>query len=199
MKEFWDKRYSDPEYVYGKQPNEYFSKVLDGLKPGKLLLPGEGEGRNAIYAAKKGWEVTAIDFSLQAKEKAIKFASENNVEIDYIVTSIENYSFPEREFDAAALIYAHFPPDIREKIHTSIAKSLRPGGTLIIEAFSKKQIYNNTGGPKELFLLYEIEELRNDFRDLIIEESQEFKIELTEGKYHKGIADIIRLKAKSRF
>jgi len=198
MKEFWDERYSVSEFVYGKQPNEYFSKKLDELKPGKLLLPAEGEGRNAIYAAKKGWQVTAIDFSSKAKEKALLLAEENNVGIEYIIIPVEEYNFPEDKFDAAALIFAHFSPYLRARIHNLVVKSLKPGGTLIIEAFNKKQINNNTGGPGDISMLYNIEELQNDFPDLNIKELKEYQIGLSEGKHHEGNADVIRLLAEKK-
>ena len=175
MKKFWDLRYSQPEYAYGKEPNKFFEKVLSDLRPGKLLLPAEGEGRNAVFAAENGWNVTAIDFSRQAKEKALKLADEKRVSIKYIISPIEEYIFPENEFDTVALIYAHFPKLQRLNIHNSVVKSLKPGGYLIIEAFSKKQINNSTGGPKEISLLYELKELLNDFKDLNIEVSLETK------------------------
>jgi SAM-dependent methyltransferase len=193
MQEIWDEKYSVPEYIYGKNPNDYLKYILDNLEPGKLLLPSEGEGRNAVYAAKKGWKVTAIDFSFKAKEKSMRLAEENNVEIEYIITPVEKYSFPESEFDAVALIYAHYPPDLRTLIHSSVVKSLKQGGTLILEAFNKKQINNNSGGPKDLSLLYDSGMLKNDFRDLIIKELNELEIELSEGKHHEGKADVIRL------
>ncbi len=195
MKELWDKKYTAPEYIYGKNPNEYFKNVIDTLEPGKLLLPSEGEGRNAVYAANKGWSVTALDFSIKAKEKALKLAFENNVSISYIITEVEKYNFPESEFDVIGLIYAHYPPDLRTLIHSSVVKSLKQGGTLILEAFNKKQINNGTGGPKELPLLYNTEILQNDFLKLHILEIKELETGLSEGKHHNGKADIIRLLA----
>lgn len=198
MKELWDERYSVSEYIYGKNPNEYFKYVLDNLEPGKLLLPSEGEGRNAVYAAKKGWSVTAVDFSIKGKEKAMILARENNVEINYIIGNVEKYDFPEFEFNVVALIYAHYPPESRIYIHNSIVRSLKQGGTLILEAFNKKQINNNTGGPKELSLLYDTKTLKSDFEKLHIKELKEIEIILSEGKYHNGKADIIRLLALKR-
>ncbi|MBN1634400.1 MAG: class I SAM-dependent methyltransferase [Ignavibacteria bacterium] len=193
MKEHWDYKYSASEYIYGKNPNEYFKYILDTLEPGKLLLPSEGEGRNAVYAAKKGWSVTAVDFSIKAKEKALKLAEENNVKINYVISHVEKFIFPEKKYDAVALIYAHYPPDLRTLIHSSVVKSLKPGGTLILEAFNKKQINNNTGGPKDLSLLYNTKILNNDFHYMITKELNELEIELGEGKHHEGKADIIRL------
>lgn len=192
---FWNKRYAEPEYAYGKEPNEYFKEVLDGLKPGKILLPGEGEGRNAVYAATKGWEVTAIDLSTEGKNKADKLAKESNVKIKYIVSSFEEYSFIENEYDAIALIFIHLNPTDREKIHRTLIKSLKSEGTLIIEAFSKPQINNASGGPKNVDDLYSIEDIRQDFSKLKIESLSEHQVQLSEGPYHKGTADVIRLKA----
>jgi SAM-dependent methyltransferase len=193
--EFWNKRYSEPGYVYGKEPNEYFKQEIDKLTPGKLLIPGDGEGRNSVYAAKKGWNVTAIDLSVKAKEKALILAEENNVNIEYLVSPVENFLFPANKYDAIALIFVHFPSDTREKMHKSIIKSLKKGGVIIIEAFSKSQIKNNSGGPKDIASLYCREYLENDFAEFTIDILSENKIQLEEGLYHKGIADVIRFKA----
>ena len=192
---FWDERYSEPDYFYGTEPNEFFKHCLDKLAPGKLLLPGEGEGRNAVYSAKKGWDVMAIDFSEQAKIKAMRMAEENNVTINYIVSSASDYKYTEQEYDAAALVFVHFLRGIRENAHKSIIKSLKTGGTLIIEAFSKAQINNNSGGPKDVNALYCIEDFKNDFGELKITELSEYHLELNEGPYHKGPADVIRFTA----
>ncbi len=83
MKDFWNERYAAREYVYGKKPNQYFKKNIDGLTPVKILLPCKGEGRNAVYAAQKGWDVEAIDFSVEGKKKALSLALKNNVSINY--------------------------------------------------------------------------------------------------------------------
>ncbi len=108
---FWNKRYAEPDYAYGKEPNEHFKHVIDGLKPGKILLPGEGEGRNAVYAAIKGWKITAIDLSNEGRNKALKLAAENNVDIEYTVSTFDEYNFTENEYDAIALIFVHFNQD----------------------------------------------------------------------------------------
>lgn len=196
MKKFWDLRYSQPEYVYGKEPNRYFEYILRNLKPGKLLLPAEGEGKNAVFAAENGWIVTAVDYSAKARDKAIKYAVERKVKMDYLVSDVEKYNFPENEYDVAALIYAHFPLRCRANIHKAVIKSIKPGGTLIVEAFSKKQINNYTGGPREVNLLYNLEELLEDFKGMVIGIAAETEIELSEGIYHKGRADVIRILAK---
>jgi SAM-dependent methyltransferase len=196
MSDFWDKRYSEPSLAYGKEPNVYFKQKIDLLQAGKLLLPGEGEGRNALYAAINGWKVTAIDSSFKAKEKALALANKKKIKIEYIVSQIEEYDFHKEKFDAAALIFVHFPPEKRKKIHEAIINSLKPGGLLIIEAFSKKQIVRNSGGPRSIEMLYDLDDLLIDFKEMNIEESYETQIDLHEGKYHRGIADVIRIFAK---
>jgi SAM-dependent methyltransferase len=195
QKNFWNERYAPQDFAYGTEPNDFFKSEICKLVPGKLLLPGEGEGRNAVFAAIKGWDVTAVDFSEQAKIKALKLADENNVKINYLVSPLEEYQFPGNEYDAIALVFVHFPPDIREKVHKLLVKSLKKGGTVLIEAFSKSQINNASGGPKDLSSLYSIEDFENDFSGLKIETLSEYRIQLREGPYHNGIADVIRFKA----
>ena len=115
-KEFWNQRYGANENVYGYEPNEFFKEQIDKLTPGTLLLPADGEGRNGVYAATKGWDVTAFDFSEVARNKALEFAGKMNVEIDYTVADINSYPFP-RQFDVIALIYIHLDPPTRERFH----------------------------------------------------------------------------------
>jgi len=198
MKEFWNQRFSEEEYIYGTEPNEYFKEVIDQMKPGKLLLPAEGEGRNAIYAAKLGWEVTAFDQSESGKQKALNLAKENGVTIDYQIMSISDFEIPENKYDAIGLIYAHFPSSIRSKFHNQLVHSLNPNGVIILEAFNPKQLKNNSGGPKDESLLYPMTCLEYDFEGLEMEELKEVTLDLSEGKYHLGKADVVRMKARKK-
>lgn len=191
-KEFWDKRYSEKEFAYGTEPNLFFKQQIDKLVPGKILFLGEGEGRNAIYAAKLGWEVDAVDFSVSAKEKAIKLADINNVKINYSVSDLTEYQFKENYYDVVVLIFLHLPEDLRNKVHAKTLLALRDNGTLIIEAFNKEQIENTSGGPRDLELLYDESTLINSFKELKINLIENKIIELDEGNYHKGKANVIR-------
>lgn len=193
MKEFWNERYATQEYVYGKEPNAFFKEVIDGLTPGKILLPAEGEGRNAIYAAKKGWEVVAFDQSEEGKQKALKLATENNVSIIYQVASVEDFDLEKNSFDAIALVYSHLPKTIRNTFHKSLADCLKKNGVIFMEAFNKKQINRNSGGPKNIDMLYDIEMLEKDFSNLEIELLKEYEKEVNESGAHNGRAEIIRL------
>jgi len=193
----WEDRYSKEEYAYGVLPNEYLKERLQQLPSGTLLLPAEGEGRNAVFAAKLGWKVMAFDISKEGKKKAMQLAANNNVTIDYQVGELHTLDLGSTQFDAIALIYAHFPADIRSSYHKVLNKYLRKGGVVIIEAFSKKHIEyfkrnEKVGGPRDIDSLFSIEEIRSDFTNYEVIELTETKIELSEGLYHNGTGCVIR-------
>jgi len=190
----WNERYSGDEYVYGIQPNIFFRKTIEDAKPGKILLPAEGEGRNAVFAANLGWDVQAFDYSSQAHEKAMDLCKSKNVSIKYLVHSIDEANYKKESFDMLAFIFAHNPN--RQNQHRQLLNFLKPGGTVIIEAFSKKQINNNTGGPKNIDMLFSIDELKEDFSQLSELKVWEEEIVLDEGKFHSGNAAVVRLIGK---
>jgi len=201
MKEFWNSRYQETDYAYGTEPNEFFKERIKGIVPGKALFPAEGEGRNAVYAAQLGWEVTAFDFSEAAKEKALKLAFEKEVELNYQVATFEEFKAGENSFDLLVLIFAHFPPVKRKDYHQKLIRFLKPGGYLILEAFSKAHIQFNSvnekaGGPKDPDLLFSEEELLEDFSELEILHLVTLEQELSEGNYHVGKSSVIQLVAK---
>jgi SAM-dependent methyltransferase len=195
MKEIWNERYSQKEYIYGRQPNEFLKTYLDNYIPGTILLPAEGEGRNAVYAAQMGWKVYALDFSEEARKKALEWARESQVEINYEIVDLTQWQ-TQIDTDVIALIYAHFSPDVRQQIHKNLIKNLKPGGTILLEAFSKKQIEYDSGGPSDPDLLYNVDILKTDFEELKIDFVQERIIELSEGRFHQGDASVIRMIAK---
>lgn len=195
MQEFWNERFSRPDYVYGIEPNEFYRNKLNDLEKGKILFPCEGEGRNAVYAAKQGWDVHAFDYSDEGKNKAIKLAKNNDVEIDYQRMGVEEFN-SENEFDCIVVIFAHFTPEIRKEFFPKLARSLKLGGRVILECFNKKQLRNSSGGPQNIDMLYDIDMLENDFQDLEIEFISKEIVELNEGPFHQGKADVIRMIAK---
>ncbi len=200
MKSFWDNRYSSEDFAYGEEPNTYLVQQLSSIAPGTILFPAEGEGRNAVYAAKLGWSAAAFDFSTEAKRKAELLAGNNNVQIDYQVSECETIEYPANSFDAIALIFVHFPPATRQICHQKLAKFLKPGGILLIEAFSKQHARFNAvnefaGGPKDPGLLYSMEEIKSDFADFEMLELYETETDLSEGKYHSGRSAVVRMKA----
>ena len=201
--ERWNNRYSEDTFAYGEQPNKYLKEQLEKLGVGTILFPAEGEGRNAIFAAKLGWNVSAFDISVEGKNKALKLAEANKVIIDYQVGDLETLNFKAEQFDAIALVYAHFPAEIKSIYHKTLDKYLRRNGVIIFEAFSKKHIQYNSknpkvGGPKDIASLFSIDEIKSDFINYEIIELAEKEIELSEGSFHNGKGSVIRFVGRKK-
>ena len=193
----WNERYSSEEFVYGEAPNNYLRVQLSKIPVGKILFPAEGEGRNAIYAAKVGWRVSAFDISSEGKIKALKLAENNQVSIDYQVGELETLHYEPEQFDAMALIYAHFPANIKSHYHKILNKLLKINGVIIFEAFSKKHLdyvtaNEKVGGPKDIDSLFSIDEIIGDFPNYEFIQLKEEEIELNEGILHNGTGSVIR-------
>ncbi|MGZ8510761.1 MAG: class I SAM-dependent methyltransferase [Chitinophagaceae bacterium] len=201
--ERWNDRYGKDEFAYGEQPNNFLKEQLEKSDPGTILFPAEGEGRNAVFAAKLGWTVSAFDISVEGKSKALLLAETNNVTIDYQVGELQALNYNNEQFDAIALIYAHFPADIKSLYHKTLDKYLRNKGVVIFEAFSKRHIEYITknekvGGPKDIAMLFSIEELKSDFVNYEIIELVEKEIELSEGLFHNGKGSVIRFVGRKK-
>jgi SAM-dependent methyltransferase len=193
LNSFWNERFAAAEYIYGLLPNAFLKACLEQMTPGKLLLPGEGEGRNAVYAAKMGWSVFAFDSSEKAKQKAINLAKQNYVNINYEVLLFDEIEYPRDHFDAIAISYVHLPKAQRTKYHKKLLAFLKPGGALILEGFSKNQLNYSSGGPRELNMLYSVDELKSDFSEMKIQMIKKELVLLNEGPLHQGEASVIRL------
>ena len=199
----WNDRYSSEEFAYGEEPNNYLKEQLQKLPVGSILFPAEGEGRNAVYAASLGWKVSAFDISIEGKNKAHRLAKSHKVKIDYKTGELETLGYQPEQFDAIALIYAHFPTTLKSIYHKTLESYLRKGGTIIFEAFSKKHIdyiarNEKVGGPKEIDMLFSIEELQSDFLQYDFVELVEKEVELQEGLFHNGVGSVIRFVARKR-
>jgi SAM-dependent methyltransferase len=193
--ELWNERYRNEVYVYGKEPNLFFREQLMRLEPGDLLLPAEGEGRNAVFAASLGWKVVAFDQSEEAMKKALNLAQEKKVEISYELGDLGSASFKGASFDAAALIFVHQKFPERRAFHRQLRKFIKPGGSLIMEAYSKEQLRYQTGGPKDPELLFSLDDIREDFSGWNIIHLEKTEVVHDEGLLHKGIGSVIRLVA----
>lgn len=194
----WNERYSKNEYAYGVKPNEFLKDTLEKLElTGEMLFPAEGEGRNAVYAAKTGLNVSAFDISAEGRKKALNLAAKENVSVNYEVGSFFDLELVNHKFDAVALIYAHFPPPILSKYHHKIAELIKPKGFVILEGFSKgnlelKAKNPKVGGPGKIEMLFSVDSIRKDFPDFEIIQIEEVEIELNEGLYHNGRGKVIR-------
>ncbi|MBE0646433.1 MAG: class I SAM-dependent methyltransferase [Bacteroidales bacterium] len=196
--ENWNERYRSEEYAYGKEPNGFFREFIDSHEPGRLLLPAEGEGRNAVYAAEKGWEVVAFDFSTEGRNKALKLAAERGVAFQYDITELSDFHYSPGSFDAVGLFFVHMASPMREKVHHDLVSCLKPGGRVVLEAFNKRQIKNATGGPNDVSLLFSVQELKSDFREMDILVLEELVQHYDTGIFHRGESETIRMLGRKR-
>ena len=192
----WDERFSAEEYVYGTKPNAFLEEQLSLLNPGAILFACEGEGRNAVFAASLGWNVSAFDGSKEGQKKANKLAEQIGVTIDYRIGDATEIEYPSESFDCIVFIYAHFPADIRTFIHQRALQWLKVGGTVLLEAFNPEQIPRTSGGPKDITMLYTPEILMHDFADVDDIAISIETVHLDEGPLHQGKAEVIRMIAK---
>ena len=201
-KEHWNKRFAEEEYAYGTKPNVFFAECLEKYNlSSDILFPNEGEGRNAAYAAKKGLNVTAFDMSEEGKKKALKLASDNNVKINYVLGEFSDCEFEPESFEVIVLVFAHYPESVREEYHKKLITYLKKNGMLILIGFSEEHLkYNSVnpsvGGPKNIKVLYSLNQIKNDFAELELLELNEDIVVLDEGAYHKGESSVITFVGK---
>lgn len=201
MKEFWNNRYSHHEFVYGMEPNVYVKEKLPLFEVGKILFPADGEGRNSVYAAQLGWDVSAFDQSIKGKDKAEKLAQLKNVTINFSIQSFLEERYKPEEFDIICLTFVHFKPDMKMAMHLRLDSYLKVGGYIILEAYSKEhrkinKINPAIGGPPDENLMYSIEEIERDFKNYELLELEKKKINLKEGLGHVGESSVIRFIGK---
>jgi len=194
----WDQRYSDEKYAYGTEPNVFFKESLQRYQPkGRLLLPAEGEGRNAVYAARQGFDVVAFDISEEGRRKANLLANENQVSIQYEVGDFMKMDFELYSFDVLGLSNTHFPPQLFESYLTKLDTLLKPGALIILEGFSKNNLplrkkNPNVGGPDNEDLLYSTTQIAKYFDGYQTLYLEEVTTNLSEGIYHNGLASVVR-------
>lgn len=197
MHQKWDDRYKDQEFAYGKDPNMFFKEWIQKFEPGSILMPADGEGRNGVFAAGLGWNVTSFDLSMEGQSKALQLAKENHTSLKYMVADFEQLEFEKESFDAIGLVYAHFPAEKKSLFHKKLSYYLKPGGIIIFEAFSKKHLHfknlnPKVGGPDDIHMLFTTAEITTDFENYEALMLQEEEIHLNEGKYHIGNGSVIR-------
>ena len=191
----WNERYSAAEYIYGTEPNTFLAQHASRLS-GPVLSLGEGEGRNAVLLASRGLEVLGVDASSVGLAKARKLAEARGVRIRTEVVDLRDYEPPPDSFGAVISIFAHLPGDLRTRVHALIARTLRPGGILLLEAYSKAQIARDTGGPKDVDMLLSAAILEADFPQFEIIHLQEIERDVTEGNFHTGLASVVQFIAR---
>lgn len=197
----WDERYSQKGYAYGTEPNQFLVEQVNALNlaaPLNILSLGEGEGRNAVYLATQGHHVHAVDGSAVGLEKAKKLAEQHHVSLVTQVADLTHFSI-EQPCDGVVMIFCHLPSTVRHAIHQKIMEALVPGGVLIYQAYSTRQLNYQTGGPREVDLLVNLNELEESFSDMRVLHACMHDKEIYEGKYHTGLAAVTEFVARKSF
>lgn len=193
----WDDRYSDPDFAYGTEPNAFLAEEAHRLPAeGPILCLAEGEGRNAVWLAERGYAVTAVDGSSVGLEKATKLARERGVDIECVCSDLAHYPIEPGQWAGIVSIFGHLPADLRPQVHRQVAEGLRPGGTLILEAYTPQQLAYGTGGPPVEAMMMDLARLESELPGLEFEVAREIEREVIEGKYHTGAGHVVQLVAR---
>ena len=189
----WDDRYSTENYFYGTNPNDFLKVASEKLNTNsRILCLAEGEGRNAVYLAGLGHNVTGVDFSNSGYLKATSLAKEKNVQIDYVVADLSQYDFGVNKWDAIVSIFCHLPSDLRKNVMVNVVSALKPNGLYIVEAYTPDQLTLNTGGPKNVDFLLTEQLLKNELPDLRWDFIQSTQREVLEGDGHTGLSFVVQ-------
>jgi len=191
----WDQRYSEPGFTYGTTPNSFLVSVVDRIPPGRVLMLAEGEGRNAVYLASLGYQITAVDGSAVGLGKALELAAERGVRLTTIVADLAGFEIEPEKWDAIVSCFCHIPSAIRIPMHRKVVQGLKPGGVFVLEAFSKEQMDYDTGGPKSLDMLMSREELLQELDGLDFMHAATLVRDVKEGRGHTGLASVVQILA----
>jgi len=191
----WDKRFSEPGYAYGTEPNGFLASVVDRIPRGNVLCLAEGEGRNAAFLAGLGYDVTAVDTSTVGLAKAEALARDQGVTIETVLADLEDYSIEPGVWQGVVSIFCHLPPVVRAALHERCLRGMAPEGVFVLEGFTPRQLELGTGGPKNRELLMELEIIRQELPGLRLEIAREFEREVAEGKYHNGTVSVVQILA----
>lgn len=194
----WDQRYDVDDYVYGTQPNQFLKEQVSHLPKGRVLCLAEGEGRNAVFLAELGYEVTAVDCSSVGLKKAQQLATQQGVEIETIHADLADYDLGCSKWDAIVSIFCHLPPELRVRVHQQVVKALKPGGCLLLEAYRPKQLEYGTGGPPSLAMMMSKAGLKVELEGLEFHQLQELERDVVEGSFHTGLGAVVQLIATKR-
>jgi SAM-dependent methyltransferase len=195
---FWDQRFAEPGFKYGLEPNAFLRQQAAQLAPGsRLLVPGDGEGRNGVWLAQQGHHVTSVDLSAVGLKKAADLATQRGVTLTTQLVDLAHWAPEPGRFDAVVIIFTHLPESIRQAAHRRLANGLKPGGRMIIEVFHPEQMRYQSGGPRDVTMLYSTEQLSDDFAGLLAPELVwHGEITLSEGPGHQGTAVVTRWKGR---
>lgn len=194
----WDARYADEGWAFGTEPNDFLREQGHQLPPGRVLCLAEGQGRNAVWLAQRGHDVTAMDQSGFGLEGARKLAVERGVTITTVRADLTDFEIEPGAWQGIVSIYAHVAGDVRARAHARVDKGLAPGGVFILEAYRPEQIGRGTGGPSDDDRMVNLERLRRELPSLEFVVAREIDREVLEGHRHRGMSSVVQLVARRR-
>ena len=196
----WNQRYAQDEFVFGTEPNEWLRQQAAVWHSGdRVLCVADGEGRNSVWLAEQGLLVDAFDPSEVGVAKARKLAGERQVNVNFNVADCDSFPWPESSYDGVAAIFIQFAdPVLRARLFRKLESCLKPGGTLILQGYTHKQLEYRTGGPSELSHLYDKGLLLRAFGNMEILNLNEYETEVAEGAGHSGLSALIGLVARKQ-
>ena len=188
----WDERYSADEYAYGKMPNKFLEQNYQFIPKGKVLSLAEGEGRNAVFLARHGYAVTAVDSSRVGLAKAKKLADENGVVIEWIHADLAEFEPGENRWDGIVSIFCPLPSTLRKSLHKKVVAGLKTHGIFLAEAYTPEQLKHGTGGGNSADLMTTSESLRLELLGLKFIHLIELERDIVEGVYHTGLGAVVQ-------
>jgi len=191
----WDQRYSNKTYAYGTEPNDFLVGMLGKLPVGKVLCIAEGEGRNAVWLAQQGCEVTAVDGSEIGLGKARRLAGERGVAITTVHADLADFEIAPEYWAAIVSIFCHLPPALRRLVHSRCVQGLQPGGVMLLEAYTPRQLDYKTGGPPSEEMMMDGVSLMGELKGLDFRYIKELTREIHEGEFHNGEGAVVQLLA----
>jgi len=189
----WDARYAAQPWMFGQSPNRYLESWAPRLpRHGRALALGDGEGRNGVWLAERGLQVTAVDWSAAGLSRAAALAETRGVALATEAADLTTWSWPAARFEVIAWIFLHLPPADRATVVAGALRALAPGGVLVLECFSPAQGGRRSGGPREPALLWTRAIAEAAFAGLETLECLEGGVLLDEGPKHQGLAEVVR-------
>ena len=193
----WDARYAEPGWAFGTEPNDFLREQAHRLPPrGRVLCLAEGEGRNAVWLARLGHDVTAVDLASAGLEKAQRLAREHGVRITTVCADLAEFPLEPSAWDGVVSIFAHVPVATRQRVHAALPATLRPDGVLLLEAYRPRQLDRGTGGPPDDARMLDLSRLRAELGTLEWLLARELERPVVEGRYHTGMASVVQLVAR---
>jgi SAM-dependent methyltransferase len=192
----WDERYSEAGYAYGDVPNDFLREVAPKLSVGRVLCLGEGEGRNAVFLAEQGHQVTAVDLSEVGLAKASALATERGVALTTVHANLSDYVIEPGAWDTIVSIWCHLPSPLRRRVYAQVVSGLKAGGHFVLEAYTPRQLQLKTGGPPVVDMLLELKDLREDLPGFTFEIGRELDREVNEGRFHHGLSAVVQVLAR---